>query len=308
MWTGRVDSEKKERFHQCVETVDIETIPSDSSKKIAFVGFASDEGVKRNLGRPGAKEGPQAIRHALGSLPYYNQSIRLYDVGDIQCQEGNLEVAQSELAETVASLKKKDVFPLVLGGGHEVAWGHYKGLANHSPTKQLAIVNFDAHLDMRPYSDKGSSGTPFLQIANDLKARGLPLNYTCIGLQPAGNTGTLLEIAKEHHVNAIVAEEIHLTGIESTFRRLEKLVSEDVSLYVTVCLDVFASAYAPGVSAPQPLGLTPWQVIPLLRFLADSGKVTGLDIAELSPPFDRDDATAKLASNLIFDFIHHFKK
>ena len=307
MWKGRTDSDRKERFHQCVRTVSIDEIPDDNKKKAAFIGFASDEGIKRNLGRQGARTGPQEIRNALGSLPYFQQGLVIYEIGDILCEEGQLEKAQQKLADSVAELLKKNVFPIVLGGGHEVAWGHYKGLYQAQPSEQVAIVNFDAHLDMRPYTEQGSSGTPFLQISDLLKNNNLPFNYTCIGLQPSGNTASLLETAKCHSVRTIAAEEIHLTGIESTFHHLESLLSDSSSVYVTVCLDVFASPYAPGVSAPQPLGLTPWQLIPLLRYLAGSGKVISLDIAELSPPNDTGGITAKLAGNLIFDFTHHLR-
>lgn len=307
MWAGRTDSERKERFHQCIKAISIDDIPEDNTKKAAFIGFASDEGVKRNKGRAGAEKGPQEIRNVLGSLPFFQQSLSIYETGDIHCEGNQLEEAQQKLAESIAKLIKKKTFPIVLGGGHEVAWGHFQGLSMAIPSEKIAIINFDAHLDMRPYTNQGSSGSPFLQIADFLKKGNTPFNYTCIGLQPSGNTASLLETAKEHSVRTIAAEEIHLTGIESTFHQLERVLSEYSSLYVTVCLDVFASPFAPGVSSPQPLGLTPWQIIPLLRYLAGSGKVISLDIAELSPINDIGGITAKLAGNLIFDFIHHLK-
>lgn len=307
MWTGRVDSERNERFHQCVKAVSIHEIPEDGTKKAAFIGFASDEGIKRNQGRAGAEKGPEEIRKALGSLPYHQKNLAIYETGDICCKAGNLEEAQKQLSEAVAALLKKKVFPIVLGGGHEVAWGHFQGIFKHCPLEEVAIVNFDAHLDMRSFSKQSSSGTPFLQIADLLRKNNVPFNYTCIGLQPSGNTASLLETAKDYGVKMVTAEEIHLEGIASTLQRLESLALACPFLYVTVCLDVFASPFAPGVSAPQPLGLTPWQIIPLLRCLAASGKVISVDVAELSPPHDVDRMTAKLAGNLIFDFIHHLK-
>lgn len=307
MWTGRTDSDRKERFHQFVKPVPIEKVSTSEKQAFSFVGFASDEGVKRNKGRPGACEGPNAIRESLGSFPFFHQGVDLLDVGDIKCDDGDLEGAQARLAEVVGTLHHKNVFPIVLGGGHEVAWGHYQGIIKKYPPESVTIINFDAHLDMRPYTGKGSSGTPFQQIAHHAENNNKPFNYLCIGLQPTGNTASLLETANRYKVDTVLAEEIHMTGIESTFHKLENLVEQGSQLYVTVCMDVFASPYAPGVSAPQPLGLTPWQVIPLLRYLSNSGKVISLDIAELSPSHDLSSVTAKLASHLIFDFIHHFQ-
>ncbi len=304
MWTGRIDNANKERFHQNV-TEDLSDLSRDS---VTFIGFASDEGVKRNLGRPGAKEGPQAIRQALSNLPCHRKDLKLYDAGTIQCENSDLEKAQSELASQVTSIIKANSTPIVLGGGHEVAWGHFQGIADAIPLDQFAIINFDAHLDMRPYSEKGSSGTPFLQIANEMKARKKPFSYSCIGLQPSGNTENLLNTAKTHHVQSITAEEIHLNGLDSSFQLLKEVITNHQNIYLTFCMDVFSSAYAPGVSAPQPLGLTPWQVIPLLRFLAKSGKVISLDIAELSPCLDANTITAKLAAELLSDLIHQMKR
>ncbi len=85
---------------------------------------------------------------------------------------------------------------------------------------------------------------------------------------------------------------------------LNKILETHETVYVSLDMDVFAAAYAPGVSATQPLGLTPWQVIPHVRKLARSGRVVSCDVVELSPEYDRDDITAQLAAGLIAEYIH----
>ena len=70
-------------------------------------------------------------------------------------------------------------------------------------------------------------------------------------------------------------------------------------------MDVFSSSIAPGVSAPQACGLQTWHVIPLLRLIAQSGKVLSFDIAELAPPYDRDKQTASLAARLLWEYLHY---
>jgi formiminoglutamase len=307
MWSGRIDSNKKERFHQCVTSLGLEDVPFNETSKLAFIGFASDEGVKRNQGKEGAVHGPRSIREALGNLPFERKDLQLYDIGDIRCQDGNLEEAQSRLAFAVDEILKRNCFPIVLGGGHEVAWGHFQGISRYAHDKNIAIVNFDAHLDMRPYDQKGSSGTPFRQIADHLQQNNQTFNYTCIGFQPGGNTASLIQTATDFSVKTINAEDLHLNGLEASQKWLNQLLGSSDLIYVTLCLDVFAAPYAPGVSAPQPLGLTPWQVIPLLRLLANSGKVISLDIAEMSPAYDHNHITAKLAAHLIYEFIHQLQ-
>ena len=120
-----------------------------------------------------------------------------YDVGDIACENSDLETAQHALGQVVAHLLNQKIFPIVLGGGHETAWGHFQGIEAAFPESDCAIINFDAHFDLRPLSDdnKGSSGTPFSQIAASRQAQGLPFDYTCFGIQQTGNTASLFEKA-----------------------------------------------------------------------------------------------------------------
>ena len=157
---------------------------------------------------------------------------------------------------------------------------------------------------MRPLlpGNKGSSGTPFLQIAKAHEAAKRRFDYNCVGIQHAGNIRQLFETAKSYNTKIIWADELHQGNGHVDF--IDRIIDQNKMVYVSVCLDVFATAFAPGVSASQPLGLVPWHVIPLLRQLAASGKVVSCDIVEMSPRYDIDHLTAKLAANLIYEFIH----
>ncbi len=89
---------------------------------------------------------------------------------------------------------------------------------------------------------------------------------------------------------------------------LDLLLTRSEKIYLTICLDVFAFPFAPGVSAPQPLGIMPSQAFPILEQLFRSGKVISFDIAELNPKFDRDQMTAALAAQLLLSSVKNFKK
>jgi formiminoglutamase len=91
--------------------------------------------------------------------------------------------------------------------------------------------------------------------------------------------------------------------IELIYEKIEKFISDKDFLYVTVCLDVFSAAYAPGVSALNGLGIYPTIVSDLVQFVAKSGKVIAFDVAELNPKFDYDGRTARLAASLIFSYV-----
>jgi formiminoglutamase len=127
-----------------------------------------------------------------------------------------------------------------------------------------------------------------------------------IGIQHAGNIRQLFETAKKYNTNIILADELHQGQQQKCVDFVDRVIDQTEMIYLSVCLDVFSAAYAPGVSAAQPLGLAPWDVIPLIRQLATSGKVVSFDIAELSPRYDVDYRTARLAANLIYEIIHHY--
>ena len=311
-WQGRADAPAASCFFQIIKPLNaLETMPVPTPElTFAIVGFCCDEGIRRNQGRIGAAAGPAAIRGILAKLPFQRQEVICYDAGDITCHDGDLEAAQSALAELVAMLLKHHMTPIVLGGGHEMAWGHYQGIAKHVLNKSLGIVNFDAHFDMRPLlpNQQGSSGTPFLQIAQACQAANKPFDYNCIGIQAAGNIQSLFETAKQYNTHMLYADECHQGRHEQCRNFVNRVIDANQAIYLSLCLDVFSSAHAPGVSAPQALGLTPWQVMPLVRQLAASGKVISYDVAELSPSYDVDHHTAKLAASFVYDIIHHHRK
>lgn len=312
LWQGRMDSFPGERFFQiiqCLDATKVNRVPLGSQMAFGLVGFCCDAGVRRNLGRPGAAQGPAAFRTALAKQPLSSAAIQIYDLGDIVCHDDDLENAQNSLAELVALLISNNIQPIVIGGGHETAWGHYQGLIKANPTLDVGIINFDAHFDLRPLLEcgKGSSGTPFQQIALDCQTRQRNFSYFCLGIQQLANTKSLFATAKELKVNYISAETMHLQPITNYLPLLDQFIRAHQAIYLSICLDVFANCVAPGVSAPQALGLFPWQVIPIIRHIVQTKKMIGFDIVELSPPLDQNGMTAQLAANLAADAMERFK-
>lgn len=320
-WQGRIDSSTlfdAFRWHQWVKPLNLEeTDPLPPAVvKIAFLGFCCDEGIRLNRGRSGASDGPDSIRKALSSLPCdFTKDLHLYDAGNILCEDVPLNQSQEALAAAVAKLKALDCFPIVLGGGHELAYGTWSGLNRHlvenKITNPMKIVNFDAHFDLRPYvSDEDhiasgpSSGTMFRQIADDCKASNQNFDYLCLGIQKRGNTIDLFKTAAALNTDYWLAVDMVSEPLGLLAERLDEKTQDANHLYVTLCTDVIASSFAPGVSAPQPLGLHPEMVTQLIKQLIRSGKAEGFDIAEVSPRFDHDNVTASLASTVIFAVVN----
>lgn len=306
-WSGRIDPSTTgdaRRWHQVVQPVEANVLPG-----VAVLGFACDEGIRRNGGRVGAAAGPLALRSMLSNLPVLNESP-LYDAGDVACADGDLESAQLRYAEQMAQLLDAGHLPVGLGGGHEIAFATYQGLARHllhgsraTRPSRVAIINLDAHFDLRK-QEQGSSGTPFLQAIEHAAQHGLALEYFCLGVSASANTRLLFHTADEHAVYYRHDDELTLLSLSQQLDALQtRLHAVDV-IYLSICLDVLPAAMAPGVSAPSARGL-PMEVIePLLASIAATGKVAVVDVAELSPPLDRDNSTARVAARLIHRVTH----
>lgn len=310
IWQGRVDLPTDACFYQHVRLLNLMTEKPVKTAPVTFaiVGFKCDEGVARDLGRTGAFEGPVAIRQRLAKLPIQKPAIHCYDVGNIICTDHDLETSQAALSEVIALLLKNNLRPIVIGGGHEVAWGHYQGIAQVVPREQrLGIINFDAHFDMHHLqpSNRGSASTSFYQIAEAHREDNRHFDYNCVGIQHAGNIRQSFDVAKHYHTKMILADDLHQGLQIKCFDFIDRIVDENDFVYLSLSLDVFASAFSPGVSSNQPLGLDPWHVIPLLRQIAASGTVISYDLAEHVPRYDIDHRTAKLAAMLIYEIIHH---
>jgi len=300
-WTGRATSVKGEHWYQQISLQDIEQL-DEGKIDIALVGYACDEGVRRNQGRVGAIEGPDSIRGRLGKLAFHHQKS-VADVGDVVCVDGDMESAQEVLSQLTEKLLRRNAFPIVMGGGHDVAYGHFNGIKRASPDKKIGILNFDAHFDLRPVVGQPSSGTPFYQILTENDE----MDYMVVGIHPSSNTNALFDFAREKNVKFWPIEQcLWMTAIEIE-DGLKDLIRNNDLIYVSIDLDGFSSAYAPGVSAPSPIGLDPRFVLKALEVLLESEKVVSLDVAELNPSLDQDQQTANLAAKLI-DFVTGVRK
>jgi formiminoglutamase len=308
-WTGRVDAAdgaRGRRWHQVVRPVQQADRPG-----VALLGLASDAGVSRNHGRPGAADGPGALRRALANLAWHgSDDARLYDAGDVLCQDDALEEAQSAYADRLAGLLRAGHFVVGLGGGHEIAWAAHSGLerafAGDPRFERLGVLNFDAHLDLRrpDPAGRGTSGTPFLQIAEARAARGLEFRYLCVGVSEAANTPALFDRARA--LGVTIVTDLEAAQPEAQLQ-LQRFIEASSAVYLTLCLDVLPAAVAPGVSAPSGLGVALHRVVTLLHdALAASGhgrpgsKLLLADVAELNPRYDADGRTARTAARLAY--------
>ncbi len=301
-WTGRVDGDSYDqlRWHQVVKQIDLDRVGS-LKKGFCLLGFKCDMGVKANKGRPGAAEAPDVVRAHLASLPCHLDEIGLYDAGDVICEK-DLDAALDLLADRVRRIFQLNLFPIVIGGSHDVAFGTVSGYCRYFGDIP-GIVNFDAHFDMRDYSAGPSSGTAFKQIGDICNDKKHTFKYCCVGVQKAANTRELFNRAKEYQVKWIDIEMVRFNSTRA-IKELDEFVDSVMgNLHLSICCDVFANHVAPGVSAPQPFGMDLGEFLNLFYFMISTGKLKSFDIAEVSPPLDIDGRTSRLAAHIIFRLV-----
>lgn len=275
---------------------------------LALVGFPIDDGVKRNGGRPGAAAGPAAIRGSLYRMTpdarnpsaFSAVARRTVDLGDVR-PGASLAESQQLLGEVVAEVLGRGVTPIVLGGGHETAFGHFLGYAIGE--RKTAILNIDAHADVRPLIDeRGHSGSPFRQALEH--ESGACIRYSVAGLQLGRNARTHIDYVLDRGGRIRWASDlVNITGIDHLF------VDDSAGragMMLSVDLDAVDSAFAPGVSAPSIDGLKPDLLLRLVHHAGTLSTVTSMDIVELNPTFDLDGRTASLAANLVWSYISGF--
>jgi formiminoglutamase len=288
----------------------------DASTTLVIAGFPCDEGVRRNGGRVGAADGPTAIRNALWRMmpdPRLPEMAalrgRICDLGDLEVS-GDLERDQAALGAALAPHAAAGRTVVVLGGGHETAYGVLLGHAGAG--REVFIVNIDAHPDVRPLREidgvlRGHSGSPFRQaLEHPSKSC---CGYAVAGLQPSAVSAEHLAWMRSRDATAVFIDELprDAAGRPDPLAALppwrDSSDERHASIMASLDLDAVAASAAPGVSAPSPAGLPVDSWLAAAERLGGDPRVASLDVVELSPPHDGDGLTARLAALTVWRFL-----
>jgi formiminoglutamase len=268
-------------FASTILTVDV----SDGCQ-VGLIGLPDDTGVSLNNGRPGAKHGPQAFRDALSrygtARPAGFNWPRVFDAGDV-VPAGDIHETHDRVTAAISALLDLGLFPIAIGGGHDLTFPHVRAIV--AKFDQMSGVYFDAHLDVRAET---GSGMAFRRIIEDCGVSELHVQ----GFRP------------------FVNDREHLDWFSQHGGRIEAFGPHDSwppgNLFVSLDLDVISSAYAPGVSAPNPNGWNGNQCEEWVSAAAREPRVRCFDIMELNPMYDVDGRTARLAAHLFLCFLRGF--
>lgn len=291
------------RLGECVH------LPSENTLKnitehnfdFAILGYPDDEGILLNGGRPGAHAAPREIRTYLYKMTPSLDSERLpriFDFGNLYNQQISLPDRHASARDVVASLARSQKRWISLGGGHD--YGYCDGAGFLDAYKDNAVlINFDAHMDVRP-TDKGfNSGTPFHRILSEFSGH---VHFAEVGIQNQCNSKTHVTWAKDHGAEIFTLDYINQNGLLSTLKNFMH-GKETKKVFLSIDIDAFTSSEAPGCSQSWTTGIFTKEFMESLRWVIQEFDVRGIGIYEVSPPLDQDNRTAKLAALIVHQFI-----
>ncbi len=265
---------------------------------IAVTGVPFDQAVSH---RPGTRLGPEAIRrasaeNAWGPVWPWNfdpfDTLGVVDYGDCFFDWGAKEAFPAALEKHANEILDSGAEMIALGGDHYVSYPLLKAHAKkHGP---LALVHFDAHRDMEPDSGgRIDHGTMF----------GHALREGLIDAKRSVQIGIRTSFVGEttDGIRIVFADEVHDTSAEHVANVIRERVGS-AKAYLTFDIDCLDPSAAPGTGTPIPGGLTYHQAASIIRKLRDVNFV-GMDMVEVSPPYDHAEITAIAASALVMEYI-----
>lgn len=249
--------------------------------------------------RPGCRLGPQAIRAAsvqlaeLKAFPFGFdpfERLAVIDYGDCFVDPHHPATAPEAIETHAATILASGARMLTFGGDHFVAYPLLKAhAAKHGP---IALVQFDAHCDT--WADDGDRldhGTMFARAA----AEGVidVARSTQIGLRTYNDS--------DHGFEILTAPWVHRHGVDAALEIVQTRAG-DAPAYISFDVDGLDPAFAPGTGTPVSGGLASWQALELIRGLG-ALKLVGMDVVEVSPPFDNAEITALAAATVAHDWL-----
>jgi formiminoglutamase len=277
---------------------------SAANRTFVIGGYPDDEGIRLNGGRPGAALAPPAIRRALYKMTPALQEpadFELFDFGDLD-PSGALDKKHQAGSDACASVLAKGARWIGLGGGHDYGFAEASGFLKSTAGVRPLVINFDAHFDVRPVTSGFSSGTPFFRMLE----QGLELDFAELGIQSQCNSKAHFEWLKLRGARVLTMEDVEASGesfLINSVRLLDDWILKPRPVFLSIDIDAFSSAVAPGCSQSWATGFMPSDFFPLFDLLVRRMDVRALGIYETSPPLDQDDRTSKLAALIAHRFI-----
>lgn len=293
-----------------VPQCDLDLPESYRDADVVIVGAPIDSGTSH---RSGAKFGPQAIRAGDylshdAQRPHLSlrvdalKDLKVVDAGDLMMPGHDLVASLKVLEEATEKISRTGAFIVVLGGDHSIASADVAGIANHRGKGKISMVHFDAHADTAEtqFGALVGHGTPMRQLITSGAVRGD--RFLQIGLRGYWPDDATLKWMRDQGMRSYEMTEIHHRGLDAVLEESFKALTDECDgVFLSVDIDVVDPGMAPGTGTPEPGGLTSRELLESVRRICLELPVVGMDIVEVSPPFDSADITAILANRVVLE-------
>jgi agmatinase len=293
-----------------VDRCDWRDAASMAGADVVILGAPFDGGTSH---RPGTRFGPQAIRTTDylghdGSRPHLAlrtdalQDLRVLDAGDVEMPPGEIEKALGALEEAVAAVSAAGAIPVVLGGDHSIAYADARGVAARYGQGRVSMIHFDAHADTGDieFGSLWGHGQPMRRLIESGALRGD--RFLQVGLRGYWPGPETLAWMADQKMRSFEMTEIVERGLKPCLDEAFTIAVDDCDgVFLSVDIDVADPGHAPGTGTPEPGGLTARELLDSVRRICLELPVVGIDVVEVSPPYDHADITAALANRVALE-------
>ncbi|MGI8577600.1 MAG: agmatinase [Nocardioidaceae bacterium] len=293
-----------------VDRCDLDDPASLGQADVVILGAPFDGGTSH---RPGARFGPTAIRMTDylpqdGSRPSLAlrtdglRDLQVLDAGDVEMCSGDIETALPALERAVEQVTRAGAIPVVLGGDHSIAYPDAKGVANVLGHGRISMIHFDAHADTGDieFGSLWGHGQPMRRLIESGALRGD--RFLQIGLRGYWPPPDTLDWMAGQRMRSYEMSELGHRGLTDCLTEASAIAVDDCDgVFLSVDIDVCDPGHAPGTGTPEPGGLTARQLLDSVRRICLELPVVGVDVVEVSPPYDHADITAALANRVVLE-------
>jgi agmatinase len=293
-----------------VEACDWADPTSYPDADVVILGAPFDGGTSH---RSGTRFGPQFIRQTCylaqdGSRPSLAMGVdglrdlAVFDAGDVEMFSGDAARSVRDLQEAVHTITSNGAIPLVLGGDHTIAWPDAAGVAQHLGEGRISMIHFDAHADTGniEFGSLIGHGQPMRRLIESGALRGD--RFLQIGLRGYWPPPDVLDWMAEQRMRSYEMTEIGARGLTACLTEAFEIAMDDCDgVFLSVDIDVCDPGHAPGTGTPEPGGLTARELLDSVRRIAYELPVVGMDVVEVSPPYDHADITSFLANRVVLE-------
>src|SRR5258706_2795889 len=232
------------------------------------------------------------------------RDMRVLDAGDIEMAGVEQRVPLDALENAVRVATEAGAIPLVLGGDHTITWPDVTGVARIKGWGRVSVIHFDAHADTGTiqFGSLVGHGLPMRRLIESAACRGD--RFLQVGLRGYWPEPPTLQWMAEQKMRSFEMHEVVRRGLDAVLEESFAIAVDDCDgVFVSVDVDVVDPGMAPGTGTPEPGGFTARQALDAVRRIAIELPVGGIDVVEVSPPYDSSEITAFLANRVVLEML-----